>query len=149
MKGIRTVAKPLGGPAGRRGFSSWQQNPRCTAGLPWNTFGCNYCSAFQRWNLSCTIGLCGEPRYTLKVYARSTNIVERLVNTLWSLYVVEGTLVGVAGAAKPRVHRSISYWACCSLLPAACWLPSGSRANNHRLVSLLLSQNWAAGALWD
>ena len=61
----------------------------------------------------------------LKVYARSTNIVERLVNTFWSaksLYVVERSLVGVAGAAKPRVHRSISYWPCCCLLVAGCWL---------------------------
>ena len=49
--------------------------------------------------------------------------MERLVNTLWSaksLYVVERSLVGGAGAVKPRVHRSISYWAC--LLPAGCWL---------------------------
>ena len=56
-----------------------------------------------------------------KVYARSTNIVERLVNTLWSaksLYVVERSLVGVAGAVEPRVHRSISYWPCCCLLVA-------------------------------
>ena len=76
-----------------------------------------------------------------------------MVYILWSaksLYVVERSLVGVAGAVEPRVHRSISYWACCcSLLRAGCWLPSGSRANNHRLVSLLLSQNWAAGSLWD
>ena len=44
---------------------------------------------------------------------------------LWSaksLYIVERSLVGGAGAVEPRVHRSISYWACCCLL-AAFWLP--------------------------
>ena len=44
---------------------------------------------------------------------------------LWSaksLYVVERSLVGVAGAVEPRVHRSISYWACCCLLVAGCLL---------------------------
>ena len=48
-----------------------------------------------------------------------------MVYILWSaksLYVVERSLVGVAGAVKPRVHRSISYWGCCSLLPAGSWM---------------------------
>ena len=46
-----------------------------------------------------------------------------ILNIVWSarsLCVVERTLVGGAGAVKPRVHCSISYWAC--LLPAGCLL---------------------------